>query len=103
MQFAPEQKNIKQAVMQAGVKAALNNTGTIHLICLFAIRHYQHLKCCSVGACSPLFALVSPTDAQPGVMRHGLNAAYYANQNKPIRAIQEAGAAVRDAITGSRQ
>jgi hypothetical protein len=70
---------------------------------LFTILHYQHLKCCSVGACSPLFALVSPTDAQPGVMRHGLNASYYANQNKPIRAIQEAGAAVRDAVTGSRQ
>jgi hypothetical protein len=50
-----------------------------------------------------MLRLPSHSDVLSGVMRHGLNAAYYANQNKPIRAIQEAGAAARDAITGSRK
>jgi hypothetical protein len=36
-----------------------------------------------------------------GVMRHGLNANYYANQNRPVMAIREGAAAVYDAITGS--
>jgi hypothetical protein len=63
------------------------------------------MKCSRITLLQPLLfhPFTSPTDTQPGVMRHGLNAAYYANQNMPIRAIQEAGAAVRDAITGSRK
>lgn len=38
-----------------------------------------------------------------GVMRHSLNANYYANQNRPVLAIREAGAAIYDSITGSRK
>jgi hypothetical protein len=38
-----------------------------------------------------------------GVMRHGLNANYYANQNRPIMAIREGAAALYDAVTGSRK
>lgn len=38
-----------------------------------------------------------------GVMRHGLNANYYANHNRPGMAIREGAAAVYDAITGSRK
>jgi hypothetical protein len=38
-----------------------------------------------------------------GVMRHGLNANYYANHNNPGMAIREGAAAVYDAITGSRK
>ena len=38
-----------------------------------------------------------------GVMRHGLNAAYYANHNRPGLAIREGSVAVFDAITGSRR
>ena len=37
------------------------------------------------------------------VMRHGLNANYYANHNRPGMAIREGAAAVYDAITGSRK
>lgn len=38
-----------------------------------------------------------------GVMRHGLNTIYYANQNRPIMAAREGAAAVWDAVTGSRK
>jgi hypothetical protein len=38
-----------------------------------------------------------------GVMRHGLNANYYANHNKPGMAIREGAAALYDAFTGSRK
>jgi hypothetical protein len=38
-----------------------------------------------------------------GVMRHGLNANYYATHNRPGMAIREGYAAVYDAITGSRK
>lgn len=38
-----------------------------------------------------------------GVMRHGLNANYYANQNRPVMAIREGAAALYDAVTGSRK
>ena len=38
-----------------------------------------------------------------GVMRHGLNANYYANHNRPGMAIREGAAALYDAITGSRK
>lgn len=38
-----------------------------------------------------------------GVMRHGLNANYYANHNKPGMAIREGAAALYDAVTGSRK
>lgn len=38
-----------------------------------------------------------------GVMRHGLNANYYANHNRPGMAIREGAAAVWDAVTGSRK
>ena len=36
-------------------------------------------------------------------MRHGLNANYYANHNRPGLAIHEGAAAVYDAITGNRK
>jgi hypothetical protein len=92
MQFSAEQKNIKQAATRIVVNAALNNSGSApsnHLNTLLLLF-------------MTLFRLLV-TDSFPGVMRHGLNAAYYANQNQPIRAIQEVGAAVRDAVTGSRK
>jgi hypothetical protein len=38
-----------------------------------------------------------------GVMRHGLNANYYANHNRPGMAIREGAAALYDAFTGSRK
>jgi len=38
-----------------------------------------------------------------GVMRHGLNANYYAHHNKPIMAIREGAAAAWDALSGSRK
>lgn len=38
-----------------------------------------------------------------GVMRHGLNANYYANHNCPGMAIREGSAALYDAFTGSRK
>jgi len=38
-----------------------------------------------------------------GVMRHGLNANYYAHQNRPGLAIREGAAALYDAVTGSRK
>ena len=38
-----------------------------------------------------------------GVMRHGLNANYYANHNRPGMAIREGAAAAWDAVTGSRK
>lgn len=38
-----------------------------------------------------------------GVMRHGLNANYYASHNSPVMAVREGTAAVYDAITGSRK
>lgn len=38
-----------------------------------------------------------------GVMRHGLNANYYANHNRPGMAIREGVAAAWDAVTGSRK
>jgi hypothetical protein len=38
-----------------------------------------------------------------GVMRHGLNATYYANHNRPGMAVREGAAAVWDAVTGSRK
>ncbi len=38
-----------------------------------------------------------------GVMRHGLNANYYAQHNRPGMAIREGAAAAWDAITGSRK
>jgi hypothetical protein len=38
-----------------------------------------------------------------GVMRHGLNANYYAKHNRPGMVIREGVAAVYDAITGSRK
>jgi hypothetical protein len=38
-----------------------------------------------------------------GVMRHGLNANYYANHNRPGMAIREGAAALYDAVTGSRK
>ena len=55
---------LKQTIINAGVNAALNNSG---------------------------------------VMRHGLNANYYANHNRPGLAIREGVAAAWDAITGSRK
>ena len=60
----PEYKGIRQAVIQSGVNAALNNSG---------------------------------------VMRHGLNANYYAQHNRPGLAIREGAAAAWDAISGSRK
>lgn len=38
-----------------------------------------------------------------GVMRHGLNANYYANHNSQILAIREGVSATWDAISGSRK
>lgn len=38
-----------------------------------------------------------------GVMRHGLNANYYAHHNRPGMAIREGAAAAWDAISGSRK
>jgi hypothetical protein len=38
-----------------------------------------------------------------GVMRHGLNANYYANHNNPVMALREGAAAFYDAVTGSRK
>jgi hypothetical protein len=38
-----------------------------------------------------------------GVMRHGLNANYYANHNRPGMAIREGAAAAWDAVSGSRK
>lgn len=38
-----------------------------------------------------------------GVMRHGLNANYYASHNSPVMTLREGSAAVYDAITGSRK
>jgi len=38
-----------------------------------------------------------------GVMRHGLNANYYAQHNRPGMAIREGAAAAWDAISGSRR
>jgi len=38
-----------------------------------------------------------------GVMRHGLNANYYAQHNRPGMAIREGAAAAWDAISGSRK
>lgn len=38
-----------------------------------------------------------------GVMRHGLNANYYAQHNRPVMAIREGAAAAWDAISGSRK
>jgi hypothetical protein len=38
-----------------------------------------------------------------GVMRHGLNANYYAQHNRPGLAIREGAAAAWDAISGSRK
>lgn len=60
----PANKGLKQTIINAGVNAALNNSG---------------------------------------VMRHGLNANYYANHNRPGLAIREGAAAAWDAITGSRK
>ncbi len=57
-------KSLIQSVKQAGINAALNNSG---------------------------------------VLRHGLNANYYANHNRPIMAIREGAAAVYDAFSGSRK
>ena len=90
MQFSAEQKNIKQAATRVVVNAALNNSGSAPS---------NHLN----AQLLLFMTLLRLTDSFPGVMRHGLNAAYYANQNQPIRAIQEVGAAVRDAVTGSRK
>jgi len=36
-------------------------------------------------------------------MRHGLNANYYANHNRPGMAVREGSAAIYDAVTGSRK
>lgn len=55
---------IKQTVINAGVDAALHNSG---------------------------------------VMRHGLNANYYATHGRPALAIREGSAALWDAMTGSRK
>jgi hypothetical protein len=38
-----------------------------------------------------------------GVIRHGLNANYYAQHNRPGLAIREGAAAAWDAISGSRK
>lgn len=38
-----------------------------------------------------------------GVLRHSLNANYYASHNRPGLAIREGTAALYDAITGSRR
>ncbi len=38
-----------------------------------------------------------------GVMRHGLNANYYASHNSLVMTLREGAAAVYDAITGSRK
>lgn len=38
-----------------------------------------------------------------GVMRHGLNANYYAQHNRPGMAFREGAAAAWDAISGSRK
>lgn len=38
-----------------------------------------------------------------GVMRHGLNANYYAHHGRPIMAVREGASAVWDAVTGSRK
>lgn len=38
-----------------------------------------------------------------GVLRHGLNANYYAHHNRPGMAIREDAAAAWDAISGSRK
>lgn len=38
-----------------------------------------------------------------GVLRHGLNANYYFNHNRPIMGLREGFAAGYDAITGSRR
>ena len=46
---------------------------------------------------------VNSTLNNSGVMRHGLNANYYANHNKPGMAIREGAAALYDAVTGSRK
>ncbi len=59
-----QSKGLVQSFKQAGINAALNNSG---------------------------------------VLRHGLNANYYANQNRPIMAIKEGFAAAYDAISGSRK
>lgn len=56
--------NVRQSVIQSGVRAALNNSG---------------------------------------VMRHGLNANYYANHGRPVMAVREGAAAVWDALSGSRK
>ena len=55
---------VKQSVINAGIKSAVNNTG---------------------------------------VLRHGLNANYYFNHNRPIMGLREGFAAGYDAITGSRR
>ena len=57
-------KQVKQSVINAGIKSAVNNTG---------------------------------------VLRHGLNANYYFNHNRPIMGLKEGFAAGYDAITGSRR
>jgi len=59
-----DSKGIKNAIIQSGVNAALNNSG---------------------------------------VLRHGLNANYYASHNRPGMAIREGAAAVWDAVSGSRR
>lgn len=59
-----DSKGIKNAIIQSGVNAALNNSG---------------------------------------VMRHGLNANYYASHNRPGMAIREGAAALWDAVSGSRR
>ena len=37
-----------------------------------------------------------------GVMRHGLNADYYANHGRPLLAVREGAGAMWDAFSGSR-
>jgi len=60
----PVPATIKQSVINAGVNAALHNSG---------------------------------------VMRHGLNANYYATHGRPGLALREGGAALWDAVTESRK
>jgi hypothetical protein len=103
---------VKQGVTEFVVKSALGNSGpkVLHAFCLLSSTSLVilSLTCTCFIAISTRFTrdavfANSVSHAVLGVMRHGLDAAYYANQNKPFRAVQEVGAAIRDAVTGSRK
>jgi hypothetical protein len=51
----------------------------------------------------PIINNIRRTVIQSGVLRHGLNANYYAHHNRPGMAIREGAAAAWDAISGSRK